>query len=264
MKRWIPLLIVLVLLGTGGVVLYQNRIFCRDWVEERVKSMLLPPAESYRATTTQPSKPSTGTQPSVASPVRDALPSKKHLSVPFTTQAPKADWVMPYEEACEEASMLMVKGYYDGDEGAYDPDVADKMILDLVAFVEGEMGLGADITIEQTAETLEAYDTSLSTRIEVVTSTESIKRYIAQGMPVIVPADGKALENPNFRNGGPPYHMLVITGYTEDEFITNDPGTRKGFNYTYDQSVLMEAIHDWNGGDVKNGDRVMLIVRPKL
>lgn len=218
---------------------------------------VLPQAETYQETS--------GIKKIVKEVVKSkgSLPSQKHLLVPFTTQAPQANWDMPYQEACEEASILMVSGYYKGDTGTYVSSTADRMILDLIAFEELKFGFGPDMTAQQTAHVIELFDSSLDAEVFFVTSTDSIKNYVARGIPVIVPADGKTLPNPNFRNGGPVYHMLVITGYTEKEFITNDPGTRKGYDYVYTQEELMNSIHDWNSGDVPNGDRVMLIVHPK-
>jgi hypothetical protein len=77
---------------------------------------------------------------------------------------------------------------------------------------------------------------------------------------VYVVADGKVLPNPHFRNGGPVYHALIIRGYTEDSFITNDPGTQFGKNFVYKYHELMNAIHDWNDGDVPNGRSAVLVV----
>ena len=55
--------------------------------------------------------------------------------------------------------------------------------------------------------------------------------------------------------------MLVIKGYTKDgRFITNDPGTRRGANYLYDPNIVLNAIHYWNGGDVKNGKKAVIVV----
>lgn len=258
MKKFI-LIFLLLLLGIGGFFAYQKRVVLHEWMNGRLKEDL-PKAESY-----QPRQRTTSTEDVRNAPIvqKHDLPSSKHLSVPFMTQAPKADWAMPYQEACEEASILMVSGYYRGDSGAYVSSTADEMILDVIALEEKEFGYGPDMTARQTTNLLEAYDSTLQASVFSVTSTESIKRYIAQGIPVIVPADGKTLPNPNFRNGGPIYHMLVITGYTEDEFITNDPGTRKGFDYVYKQEDLMKAIHDWNGGNVATGTPVMIVVEPK-
>jgi hypothetical protein len=54
--------------------------------------------------------------------------------------------------------------------------------------------------------------------------------------------------------------MLVLKGYRADgAFITHEPGTRFGENYVYDETSIMEAAHDWNGGNVENGARVMIL-----
>lgn len=192
----------------------------------------------------------------------DVIPTEKLLAVPFTSQAPHANWDMPYQEACEEASILMVAGYYRGDRGAYEPDQGDGLLLEVLDFVERQ-GYAMDMTAEEVADVIEAYYPDLEATVVPMDGAESVKRYIARGIPVILPADGKALPNPNFQNGGPVYHMLVVRGYTEDQFITNDPGTRLGENFLYTYDGLLDAVHDWNGGDVPNGKRVMLVVRPK-
>jgi len=95
-----------------------------------------------------------------------------------------------------------------------------------------------------------------------LSSVNDLKRAVANGYPVIVPASGKELPNPNFRNGGPLYHMLVVKGYTADRIITNDPGTHLGADFTYTYDGLMNAAHDWNGGDVTHGAPVMIIILP--
>jgi len=77
------------------------------------------------------------------------------------------------------------------------------------------------------------------------------------------------LNNPNFKQPGPIYHMLVIKGYNSWEFITNDPGTRKGNSFKYPYSTLINAVHDWNhdlavGGmteaEMAQGAKVMIAV----
>ena len=56
--------------------------------------------------------------------------------------------------------------------------------------------------------------------------------------------------------------MLVVRGFTSDgKFITNDPGTYRGEGYQYDFDTVMNAIHDWNGGEeITQGKKVALIV----
>ena len=74
---------------------------------------------------------------------------------------------------------------------------------------------------------------------------------LARGNLVLVPANGIKLNNPNFTPPGPDRHMLVIKGYDLDsgEFITNDPGTRKGEGYRYKEEIIMGAITDYPTGD---------------
>ena len=93
-------------------------------------------------------------------------------------------------------------------------------------------------------------------------TADQIKGFVAEGHPVIVPSQGQQLGNPNFTDPGPVYHMFVIKGYTADEFITNDVGTRKGESYRYDISTVMNAMHDWNGGDVENGAKRIIVMYP--
>lgn len=188
------------------------------------------------------------------------LPAEINIKVPFTTQAPFANWSLPYGEACEEASALMVHFFYQKKQ--FTKDIADKEIRKLVDFQTKKYGFYKDSTAEQTARFIR--DDWGYKKVRVVAATvEGIKQELANGHPVIIPAAGRLLGNPNFRSPGPLYHMLVIKGYTKDgKFITNDPGTRKGANYVYDQKVLLNAIHDWNGGDVNDGKKVMIIIEP--
>ena len=138
---------------------------------------------------------------------------------------------------------------------------------------EEERGWGNSIEMEKVKEmmseyfhlsilALEHFSTTTQRTIKIIENptVEQIKKSIAAGNPVLVVADGKVLPNPHFRNGGPVYHALIIKGYTETEFITNDPGTQFGKNFKYKYQDLLNAIHDWNNGDVKNGRRVVLVV----
>lgn len=198
----------------------------------------------------------------VATPEPEPIPAEFNLAVPFTTQAPHANWDYPYQEACEEASALTVHYYYQ--EQTFTVDIADREILDLVAWEEEVLGFYEDTTAEETARVMREYWGYQRVDVEYDPTADQIKRHIAAGRPVIIPAAGKQLGNPNFRNGGPLYHMFVVRGYTADTFITNDVGTRKGENYVYDIDVVMTAMHDWNGGDVDNGRQAIVVAYPNM
>ena len=186
-----------------------------------------------------------------------------NLKVPFTTQAPFRDWGMPYQEACEETAALMVHYFYEGK--TFTKEIADEEIKGLVAFQEQILGAYKDTTAEETARFIREYWGYPSVRVTPAT-IERIKAEIGNGRPVIIPTSGKQLfaGNPYFRNNGPLYHMLVIKGYTKDgKFITNDPGIGRGESYVYDENLLFNAIHDWNGGKVTSGEKLMIIIDPK-
>jgi len=85
----------------------------------------------------------------------------------------------------------------------------------------------------------------LKTEIKKDYTENDLKRALTDGKLVILSLNGRLLGNPNFRSPGPIYHMLVLRGWNEKEFITNDPGTRKGKNYTYTYETLHNAAAEW-------------------
>ena len=189
-----------------------------------------------------------------------AIPEEFLLNVPFTSQAPNANWDQPYQDACEEASVLTVDFYYK--EKKFTPAVADEEILKFVEFEKTYLGFYESTTAAEIARVIRAY--LEYTHVDVIDNPTSnqIKAFVAAGHPVIVPAQGQQLGNPNFTAPGPVYHMFVVRGYTADQFITNGVGTRNGENYRYDIPVVMSAMHDWNGGDVDNGAKRIIVIYP--
>jgi len=217
----------------------------------------IPPTSTAQATTIAQAIPSS--KPAATS-TKPLAPAEINLDVPFLLQAPKQNWVQPFEDACEEASLIMVDAYYRGRKTAFSPDEGIKAILDVVAYEDEVYGYNKDATADEVKNT--ALDYFKRPRAKVVEATEEqIKKALANGYPVIAPAYGKGLQNPNFRNGGPEYHMLVIKGYTKDgQWITNDPGTRRGADYLYPKQRLLDAIHDFDQEDMKRGRKVVIIV----
>ncbi len=193
---------------------------------------------------------------------RGALPSEVNLPVPFTSQAPTGDWGEPFQDACEETSAVMVDAYYKGVSGKIPADQATADIQRVVAYENKTLGDYKDTDAAETAQWIKDLYGYQNVFVFPLQSPDQIKRALANGYPVIIPFSGKELPNPNFRNGGPLYHMLVVKGYTADRFITNDPGTRNGADFTYTYDALMGAAHDWNNGNVPTGKPVMIIVMP--
>lgn len=203
---------------------------------------------------TTPTVPEPETLPNEDKP----LPPSINLDVPFTSQAPEKIWTQPWQDACEEAAVLMIDAYYK--DLTLSISYAKEEIIKMVDYEE-EKGWGLSIEIEKIQSLFQDYlKTDRSVKLVENPTIEQIKKYIGRGVPVYVVADGKVLPNPHFQNGGPEYHALVIRGYTETHFITNDPGTQFGENFKYKYQDLMDSLRDWNGGEVKTGRRVVLVV----
>lgn len=197
----------------------------------------------------------------LTAPGVEKLPSAINLNVPFTSQAPQAVWDEDHNEFCEEASVLMVARFWQGRKIPSKND-AERSLQQLKRWQLKKFGFFKDTTAEETATILREYFKLKGVTVLKNPSVADIKREVAAHNPVIVPAAGRLLGNPFFRQPGPLYHMLVIKGYTkEGKFITNDPGTRRGADFVYQPKVLMNAMHDWNGGDVLHGRKAVIVVR---
>ena len=208
--------------------------------------------------------PDTTTPPETAPEeiVENILPVSINLAVPFTAQAPSGNWDLPFEEACEEASIYMADLFYAQEpEGQVATARAEAEILKIVEFEKSLFGYYEDTTIEQTGLLLEQMYGRTVELVEKPT-IDDLKKYLVAGHPVIVPTFGQALGNPYYQQPGPVYHMLVLRGYTKDGFITNDPGTRHGEAYFYTFDRVMDAMHDWNNGNVEQGKKAVLVVTP--
>lgn len=190
------------------------------------------------------------------------LPPSVVLDVPFAAQAPFADWSPPFDEACEEASAIMVAHYLENDD--LSKQAATNAIVEMTNW-QADRGYAVDISIGQLADIVRSYYEYRPVTFDNDDVTiDSIKTLISKGHPVIIPAAGQELGNPYFRGAGPPYHMLVVTGYDGENFIVNDPGTRMGEDYKYEQQSLYDAIHDWNGAKdtVEQAPKAMMIFLP--
>ncbi len=203
----------------------------------------------------------------VPTETKRVIPAKAMLKVPFAPQAPFSNWDLPYKEACEEASVIMVNRFYRGQASIEQEDVKDAIDA-MVAWALEPMQGKIDTDVATTARYFTEYLEYKSSRLAIINAPtiEDIKAVIAAGYPVIVPAAGRDLGNVNFRDPGPLYHMLVIVGYDENDFITNDPGTRNGEGYRYKQQVLYDAIHDLTPvlENIREGRKVMMVVKPSV
>lgn len=184
------------------------------------------------------------------------LPDSFTLDIPFFPQAPLGNWNPPFDHACEEAAILMVH-YYFQDKSIDFAKVAQE-IRDIVDFEKKTYGFYKDTSAEQTAQLMRDYY-GYKIKVQYDISLRDIKKELVKGNPVIVPAAGRLLGNPYFTPPGPTYHMLVIKGYTQAEFITNDPGTKRGADFIYANEILDKAIRDY-GESSQNGRKAMLVI----
>ena len=184
-------------------------------------------------------------------PDSDKLPDYFYVYIAFASQAPYAVWDELHQEACEEASMIMAAKYFNNE--SLNAHIMEQEILDLSKW-EGDNGFKVDVTAQETVTVLKDYF-GLTGELMIPVTVEKIKQALVAGQLVIVPAAGRELGNPYFTAPGPIYHMLVIKGYDDKrgEFITNDPGTKRGADYRYQYQTLMNAIADWDHGRAEGG-----------
>jgi hypothetical protein len=187
------------------------------------------------------------------------------LSVPFTTQAPFAEWSDPrQQDGCEEASMLMAVYWARGEK--LTKESAKKEILAIAEFEKLIYGSFVDTDVMDTvARIARGYFKFENARAVENITLDDIKKELFKGNLVLVPTNGQRLGNPNYKAPGPERHMLVIRGYNsaKKEFITNDAGTRKGEGYRYNEDVLFKAIVNYPTGDhvpIKEETKAMIIV----
>lgn len=171
------------------------------------------------------------------------------LKVPYTSEIPNGSWTKPWNNACEEASIVMVKGYYFGYE-ATTKKIAMADMSPLFKIEDKIFGSNADTDAARTAKLINEY-TDFSAKVKTKPTLEEIKNELNEGRPIIAMLNMKNIINKyhRFRAGGSYYHVFVIIGYDDNtqEFITNDNGnatTGAGYRFKYDD--IMKNLHDFN------------------
>lgn len=172
------------------------------------------------------------------------IPDSVNLDVPFTSQAPTGNWKEEiFQDGCEEASALMAMSWV-GKIKLGAPITVEQQIRKITTFEKQQFGNVIDISSEDTAKMMREYFEYPNVEVKSQITLVDVKKELAKGNLVLVPAFGQALKNPNYSAPGPITHMLVIKGYDEAKqiFITNDSGTKRGRDYVYDQQILFDAI----------------------
>ncbi len=173
------------------------------------------------------------------------------LDVPFTSQAPLGEWDdIRQQNACEEAAALMAMKWVRG-ESIVNPEQAKKEILNIVDFQVKEGNFNYSTSTRDTVKIIyKGYFGYEKVKVVEDATTDDIKNALESGSLVVAATNGQLLGNPYYTQPGPSEHMLVIIGYDPKtkEFITNDPGTKRGKDYRYKEDILYKALRDYPTG----------------
>ena len=191
------------------------------------------------------------------------------ITVPFTSQAPLGEWKdQRQQDGCEEASVLMAMAWA-GNEKNIKPANWRLRIIILSDFEKKKYGEYRDVALRDIETWLfRDYFKYKNTEIKKMVGVSDIIKELEAGKIIIAPTNGQKLKNPNFTGAGPERHMLVIKGYNylDKQFITNDPGTRRGESYRYDEKVLLNALRAYSTGyhkPIKEVIKEVIVVSPK-
>lgn len=186
-----------------------------------------------------------------------AIPNKIYLLTPFLCQAPFGNWSEPWQDACEEASIIMaLKKFKDKGSG-------NQEILKLVEFQKQHYGGHFDLTAAKAVKLIKDYYKYDKVKLINDPSIEDIKTELANKNIVVAPMAGRLLGNPCYTPPGPAYHYMLFKGYNDrtGKFITNDCGTKRGKDYRYKYRTAYNAIHDWTGSKktIAKGKKVIIV-----
>lgn len=185
----------------------------------------------------------------------------KNLDVPFTPQAPQGNWSEPWQNACEETSIIMATNFYKNK--GITPEQAKEQILGVFAAKDKKFGQSRDESMERIAEMVNAAKLGWTAQVSVNPELNAIKAEIMANRPVIVPVDAKLLAGSPIADSVT-YHVMVISGYDDKtkEFIVQDPGTKTGKNHRYGYENLYKAINDYLPGSFPSGRKAVIFTKP--
>lgn len=195
------------------------------------------------------------------------------LSVPFTSQAPLGEWRDErQQDGCEEASALMARAWLNNIKSKSKTEISKKewreQIIALADFEQEKYQEYRDLSLaDMAAWIFEDYFGYEAVSVKKIKQAGDILKELEKGNLVLAPMNGRALKNPYFTPPGPERHMIVIKGYdyNSGQFITNDPGTRRGESYRYSSKTIFNALRAYDTGyhkPFKTAPKEVLIVAP--
>lgn len=186
--------------------------------------------------------------------------------IPFTSQAPLGEWGDPrQQDGCEEASALMALWWARG-EASTTPAKTLATLHAITEYEQEKFSTFHDTNPEDTVTRIfQGYFSFDGAKTQKDISKRDIIDALMRGYVVITPMDGQKLSNPYYTEPGPARHMIVVRGYdpAKKQFITNDPGTRHGKAYRYDEDIFFNAIRVYPTGNhqtITGQDKSMIIV----
>lgn len=202
-------------------------------------------------------------KPAVSTPVKEdfevKIPDELNLKVPFYSQAPFSDWGYPWQEACEEASVLLAANEYFGRN--WTREQFNEELLNLVEWEKERFGYYEHTDVAEIGEILTEH-LGLEFVVHENPGFEDVQKILAGGHLIVMTFAGRELENPNYTNGGPVYHAMLIKGYTNDrKIIAHDVGTRRGEDYVYSWEKIYNSLHDYSE-PIDQGEKLMIEILP--
>ena len=204
-----------------------------------------------------------------AKPEEAAAKAPVIINVPFTSQAPLGEWKDPrQQDGCEEAAVAMAMAWAGGEKNITKENWRLRILI-LSTFEKKKYGEYRDVALADVqAWLLRDYFKYENSFIKKVATASDIIKELEAGNIVLMPTDGRKLKNPNFTGAGPERHMIIIKGYDYEkkQFITNDPGTRRGESYLYSENTIIDAIRNYHTGyhkPIKEVVKEVIVVKPK-
>lgn len=203
--------------------------------------------QSQQEETTNPASPTQAATAPTTPAEETKNPPKKNtyvdIKVPFTSQAPTGNWDDErQQDGCEEASALMAVRWAQG-KGISSGE-ALREITALSDYEQRNYGEFRDISLSDVKKWIfNDYFKYAKVEVRLNASAQDIIDELQAGNVVLAPMNGQKLGNPYFSGAGPERHMLLIRGYDpeKNQFITNDPGTKRGEGYRYSVETIMNA-----------------------
>lgn len=190
------------------------------------------------------------------------------LDVPFTSQAPFAEWSNSiYEYGCEEASIVMAMHWVN--KKALTKKDAAREIRALAAFEKKKYGYYEDSSAADTARLIRDYYRYSAVSVRENITVDDIITELRKGNILIIPINGQKVKNPYYTPPGPIEHMMVVRGYDPNirELIVNDPGTRRGEAFRYPIDVFESAMQDYPSGfkkPIREKKKVMIVISKSI